>query len=81
MHPSLRGGGLTSELLRRHHQTLDDTGWPIYTVVTTEAASNMLCEQGYRAALPLNLPSGPKLRPLTRSARPVRPTTASAHGS
>ncbi|MFI7650909.1 GNAT family N-acetyltransferase [Micromonospora sp. NPDC049460] len=76
VHPSFRGHGLASELLRQHHQVVDDTGWPVYTVVTTEAARDMLREQGYRAALPLNLPSGPKLWPLMRNARPVRPRTA-----
>jgi GNAT superfamily N-acetyltransferase len=77
VHPSFRGRGLASELLRRHHQIVDDTGWPIYTVVTTEAARDLLRRQGYHAALPLNLPSGPKLWPLMRNARPIRPRTAS----
>ncbi|MER5337953.1 GNAT family N-acetyltransferase [Micromonospora sp. NPDC002717] len=79
VHPSFRGRGLASELLRRHHQVVDDTGLPVYTVVTTESARDMLREQGYHAALPLNLPSGPKLWPLIRNARPVRPTIAPPH--
>jgi GNAT superfamily N-acetyltransferase len=77
VHPSFRGRGLAGELLRRHHQVVDGTGWPVYTVVTTKAARDMLREQGYHAALPLSLPNGPKLWPLTRRARPVRPTVPS----
>ncbi|MGC5332873.1 GNAT family N-acetyltransferase [Micromonospora sp. DT62] len=36
VHPSFRRRGLAGELLRRHHQVVNDTGWPVYTVVTTE---------------------------------------------
>ncbi|MEU9505989.1 GNAT family N-acetyltransferase [Micromonospora sp. NPDC048170] len=79
VHPAYQRHGLASELLRRHHQAVDSTGWPTYTVVTTEAARDLLRTQGYRAALPLNLPNGPKLWPLTRGPRPTPPTTAPTH--
>ncbi|MER7416019.1 GNAT family N-acetyltransferase [Micromonospora peucetia] len=78
VHPAYQRQGLAGELLRRHHQVVDGTGWPIYTVVTTEATRDLLREHGYRAALPLNLPNGPKLWPLSRGARPVPPTVAFA---
>ncbi|MFV2114209.1 GNAT family N-acetyltransferase [Micromonospora sp. LOL_025] len=77
VHPAYQRQGLAGELLRRHHQVVDGTGWPVYTVITTEAARDMLRQQGYHAALPLNLPSGPKLWPLSRGARPARPPDAS----
>ncbi|MFG1886256.1 GNAT family N-acetyltransferase [Micromonospora sp. NPDC049051] len=77
VHPAYQRQGLARELLRRYHQVVDGTGWPIYTIVTTAAARNMFRQQGYHAALPLHLPSGPTLWPLNRRARPVRPTAVS----
>lgn len=75
VHSAYRRQGLAGELLRRHHAVVDSSGWPVYTVVTTEAVRDLLREQGYPAALPLALPDGPKLWPLSREARPVRPPT------
>ncbi|MGC5332841.1 hypothetical protein [Micromonospora sp. DT62] len=79
VHPAYQRQSLAGELLRRHHPVVDGTGWPVYTVVTTEAARDMLSQQGYHVAMPLNLPSGPKLWPLSRRACPVRPTAACRH--
>ncbi|KAB1161401.1 GNAT family N-acetyltransferase [Micromonospora sp. AMSO12t] len=73
VHPAYRRQGLASELLRRHHAVVGSSGWPACTVVTTEAVRDLLRRQGYHAALPLALPDGPKLWPLSREARPVRP--------
>ncbi|MFG1888126.1 GNAT family N-acetyltransferase [Micromonospora sp. NPDC049051] len=79
VHPAYQRQGLAGELLRRHHPVVDGTGWPVYTVVTTEAARDSLSQQGYQAAMPLNLPRGPKLWPLSRRVRPVRPIAACRH--
>ncbi|MFI7517661.1 GNAT family N-acetyltransferase [Micromonospora echinofusca] len=76
VHPAYRRQGLASELLRRHHAVVDSSGWPAYTVVTTEEVRDLLRRQGYHAALPLALPDGPNLWPLSREARPVRPAAS-----
>ncbi|MEU2167935.1 hypothetical protein ACH47V_25540 [Micromonospora chersina] len=66
------GWPVADELLRQHHQVVDRTGHPVYAVVTTEGARDLLCQHGYRVDLPLHLPSGPRLWPLTRAGRPIR---------
>ncbi|MFG3604506.1 hypothetical protein [Micromonospora chersina] len=66
------GWPVADELLRKHHQMVDRTGHPLYDVVTTESARDLLCQHGYRPDLPLHLPSGPRLWPLTRAGRPIR---------
>ncbi|MEU9742222.1 hypothetical protein AB0E12_23865 [Micromonospora chersina] len=66
------GWPAADELLHQHHQTVDQTGHPVYAVVTTEGARDLLCQHSYRADLPLHLPSGPRLWPLTRAGRPTR---------
>ncbi|NES28066.1 hypothetical protein GCE86_09060 [Micromonospora terminaliae] len=65
------GWPVAGELLHQHHQMVDRTGHPVYAVVTTEGARDLLCQHGYRADLPLHLPSGPRLWPLTRAGRPI----------
>jgi hypothetical protein len=67
-------------LLHQHHQVVDRTGHPAYTVVTNESARDLLCQHGYRADLPLHLPSGPRLWPLHRSPHPTPPPTPAAAG-
>lgn len=66
------GWPVADELLHQHHQVVDRTGHPVYAVVTTEGARDLLCQHGYRADLPLHLPNGPRLWPLTRAGRPTR---------
>ncbi|MGW4295370.1 hypothetical protein ACWEH1_20265 [Micromonospora chersina] len=66
------GWPVADDLLRHHHRVVDRTGHPVYAVVTTEGARNLLCQHGYRADLPLHLPNGPRLWPLTRASRPTR---------
>ncbi|MET8912466.1 hypothetical protein [Micromonospora sp. NPDC004551] len=68
------GWPVASDLLRQHHEVVDRTGHPVYAVVTTEAARDLLCQHGYRPDLPLHLPSGPRLWPLHRSGRPKPPS-------
>ncbi len=70
------GWPAAGELLREHHQMVDQSGYPVYAVVTTEGARDLLCQHGYRADLPLHLPSGPRLWPLHRGPRPTLPTPA-----
>ncbi|MGY0002474.1 hypothetical protein [Micromonospora sp. I033] len=65
------GWPVAAELLRQHHQVVDRTGHPVYTVVTTESARDLLYQHDYRPDLPLHLPSGPRLWPLTRAGRPT----------
>ncbi|MEU8333431.1 GNAT family N-acetyltransferase [Micromonospora sp. NPDC048839] len=72
VHPDFRRQGLARALLVQHHQVVDELGYPISAVVTTEAARDFLTAHGYHAALPLHLPSGPVLWPLTRHGRPAR---------
>ncbi|MFI7331791.1 hypothetical protein [Micromonospora aurantiaca (nom. illeg.)] len=64
------GWHVAGALLREHHQVVDQTGDPVYAVVSTLAARDLLATNGYRQDLPLHLPSGPRLWPLCRSARP-----------
>ncbi|MFG1872089.1 GNAT family N-acetyltransferase [Micromonospora arborensis] len=73
VHPDLRRQGYARALLKRHHQVVDELGYPIRTVVSTEAARDFLSAHGYHHALPLHLPSGPTLWPLIRHGRPARP--------
>ncbi|OKI49343.1 hypothetical protein [Micromonospora sp. CB01531] len=74
------GWPAADELLRRHHQMVDRTGLPVYAVVTNEGARDLLCQHGYRPDLPLHLPSGPRIWPLQRGARPVPPSTPATAG-
>ncbi|MFJ8691211.1 GNAT family N-acetyltransferase [Micromonospora wenchangensis] len=69
--PSRRGLGIGRRLLAHHHQVVDRLGVPVDLVVSTERARGFLHHHGYRAGLPLHLPSGPRLWPLRRPARPV----------
>lgn len=69
--PNQRGLGLGRRLLAHHHQVVDRLGIPVDLVVSTERARDFLHHHGYRARLPLHLPSGPRLWPLRRPARPV----------
>ncbi|MFC0030106.1 hypothetical protein ACFFMM_11295 [Micromonospora chaiyaphumensis] len=62
---------VADELLRQHHHVVDQTGHPVYAVVTTEGARDLLCQHGYRPDLPLHLASGPRLWPLTCAGRPI----------
>ncbi|MFF0467552.1 hypothetical protein ACFYPX_09035 [Micromonospora zamorensis] len=71
VYPDFRSNGLAQALLVQHHQVVDEFGYPISTVVTTEPARDFLSAHGYHAALPLHLPSGPTLWPLTRHGRPA----------
>ncbi|GHJ52889.1 hypothetical protein Nm8I071_21960 [Nonomuraea sp. TT08I-71] len=70
------GWTVADELLRHHHQMVDRTGHPVYAVVTTDGARDLLCQHGYRPELPLHLPNGPTLWPLTRAGRPTRNNSA-----
>ncbi|TDB80922.1 GNAT family N-acetyltransferase [Micromonospora sp. KC721] len=72
--PDRRRRGTAARLLTHHHERVDQLGYPIYTVVTTEAARDFLDGQGYHPGLPLHLPSGPRLWPLVRNGRPARPS-------
>ncbi|MEV0428247.1 hypothetical protein [Micromonospora sp. NPDC050495] len=65
------GWHVAGDLLRAHHQVIDQTGDPAYAVVTTDGARHLLRANGYREDLPLHLPSGPRLWPLRRSGRPT----------
>ncbi|GGR86883.1 hypothetical protein GCM10010169_33870 [Micromonospora fulviviridis] len=65
------------ELLRYHHHVVDQTGHPVHAVVTTEGARDLLCQHGYRPDLPLHLPSGPRLWPLTRAGGPIQSNSSS----
>ncbi|MFG1951735.1 hypothetical protein [Micromonospora sp. NPDC048830] len=77
VHPDVRGRGMLREMLRRYHEVVDEAEYPSYAVVTTEAARDMLQRHGYYPALPLHLPSGPRLWPLARNGRPTRGASAS----
>ncbi|MFG3685457.1 hypothetical protein [Micromonospora sp. NPDC047740] len=66
VHPNY-GWRTAGDLLDRHHDLVDGTGLPTYAVTTTEAARDLLSAHGYRADLPLHLPSGPRLWPLSRA--------------
>ncbi|MFJ6197279.1 hypothetical protein [Micromonospora sp. NPDC092111] len=69
--PDSRRQGSAGRLLAHHQHRVDQLGWPVYTVVTTEAARDFLRTHGYHAGLPLHLPSGPRLWSLTRNGRPA----------
>ncbi|WP_328414313.1 GNAT family N-acetyltransferase [Micromonospora sp. NBC_00389] len=77
-----RRQGIGAKLLARHHEVVDQLGYPVDAVVTNQPARDFLQANGYLAGLPLHLPSGPRLWPLRRIARPVavRPTTSSRIG-
>jgi hypothetical protein len=62
------GWHVAGDLLLQHNHVVDMVGHPVYAVVTTEGARDLLCQHGYREDLPLRLPNGPSLRPLSRSA-------------
>ncbi|PSK67600.1 hypothetical protein B0E53_00410 [Micromonospora sp. MH33] len=76
VHPAY-GWHIAGELLREHHQVVDAVGHPVYGVVTTAAARDLLCEHGYHAGLPIGLPGAPTLWPMTRAGRPIRNTNSS----
>lgn len=61
------------ELLHTHHRVVDQAGQPVYAVVTSDGARDLLCQHGYHEDLPLHLPSGPRLWPLHRAGRPTSP--------
>ncbi|WP_328347868.1 GNAT family N-acetyltransferase [Micromonospora sp. NBC_00421] len=65
--PTRRRQGIGGHLLDQHHHRADQLGDPYDTVVTTEATRDFLRGHGYRAGLPLHLPSGPRLWPLHRT--------------
>ncbi|MEV4481739.1 GNAT family N-acetyltransferase [Micromonospora coxensis] len=69
--PNSRGKNIGRQLLARHHRRVDQLGYPVDAVVTTEAARDFLRRHGYHPGLPLHLPSGPRLWPLHRSGRPA----------
>ena len=65
------GWHVAGDLLRAHHQVIDETGDPAYAVVTTDGARHLLRANGYQEDLPLHLPNGPRLWPLHRNGRPT----------
>ncbi|MEV4824546.1 GNAT family N-acetyltransferase [Micromonospora sp. NPDC049274] len=69
--PGHRRRGIGAGLLTRHHGVVDQLGYPVDVVVTNQSARDFLRAHGYIAGLPLHLPSGPRLWPLRRHARPA----------
>ncbi|WKU05494.1 GNAT family N-acetyltransferase [Micromonospora sp. HUAS LYJ1] len=77
--PHSRGQGIGSDLLAHHHRRIDQLTNPVDTVVTTEAARDFLRSHGYRPGLPLHLPNGPRLWPLTHNGHPSSARRTTPH--
>ncbi|MEU0156213.1 hypothetical protein [Micromonospora fulviviridis] len=75
VHPDY-GYHVAGDLLAQHHRVVDAVGHPAHGVVTTEAARDLLGEHRYHAGLPLELPGGPSLWPVTRASRPIRSSSS-----
>ncbi|MEV2241045.1 GNAT family N-acetyltransferase [Micromonospora sp. NPDC049891] len=76
--PDARRHGIGRALLTRHHQRVDQLGYPVDAVVTSVPARDHLTRRGYHAGTPLRLHGGPHLWPLRRASQPIPPTTAAS---
>ena len=67
VHPDRQNEGLGTELMARHHRTLDEYGTPAYLEASSERARDLYLRNGYRPhGEPFYLPGGPPFWPMWR---------------